>query len=192
MHPRISIRGCVHPSVRLSVYLSIHLSVCPPFSQNQFTHSHTQKKAPLTIVRCVLPSLYEGKCVCPSGRPAVHPSLIFSKSVYALPHAQKPPLTIIRCVLASLFLDICIPILVLSPILPTSTIQFLVADMRLYALPCWTVGRSSGRPVGPLHFLIPGVFHIIASAQLSATVLPCIWPCSYKQGRIHGNPVADG
>ena len=54
---------------------------------------------------------------------------------------------------------------------------FLVADTRLYTLPCWLVGRSIRPSVRLSHFWIPGGFHITAPAQPSATVLPCIWPC---------------
>ena len=46
---------------------------------------------------------------------------------------------------------------------------FLVADTRLYTLPCRSVRRS--------HFYIASGFCITAPAQLSATVLPCIRLC---------------
>ena len=49
----------------------------------------------------------------------------------------------------------------------------LVADTRLYTLPCRSVGRS----VRPKHFWIPSGFCITAPAQPSATGLPCIRPC---------------
>ena len=51
---------------------------------------------------------------------------------------------------------------------------FLVADTRLYTLPCRSVGTS----VRWSHFLIASGFHITAPAQPSATGLPCIRPCS--------------
>ena len=52
-------------------------------------------------------------------------------------------------------------------------IDFLVADTRLYTLPCRSVDRS----VGPSHFWILSGFCITAPAQPSATGLPCIRPC---------------
>ena len=58
-------------------------------------------------------------------------------------------------------------------VLLLSTTEFLVADTRLYTLPCRSVRPS----VGPSHFWIASGFGITAPAQSSATVLPCIRPC---------------
>ena len=51
--------------------------------------------------------------------------------------------------------------------------DFLVADTRLYTLPCRSVGRS----IHPSCFQILSGFRITAPAQPSATGLPCIQPC---------------
>ena len=55
--------------------------------------------------------------------------------------------------------------------------NFLVADTRLYTLPCRSVDRYVGPSVRPSHFWIPSGFRITAPAKPSATGLPCIRPC---------------
>ena len=54
-----------------------------------------------------------------------------------------------------------------------SAFLFLVADTRLYTLPCQLVCRYVIRS----HLGIASGFCITAPAQLSATVLPCTQPC---------------
>ena len=56
-----------------------------------------------------------------------------------------------------------------------SSIFFLVADTRLYTLPCRSVDRSVRRSRNL--FKLRAVFCITAPAKPSATVLPCIRPC---------------
>ena len=53
-------------------------------------------------------------------------------------------------------------------------VEFLVADTRLYTLPCRSVGRSV-RNI----FEFRAVLALLHSAQLSVTGLPCIWPYFY-------------
>ena len=55
--------------------------------------------------------------------------------------------------------------------------NFLVAEMRLYTLLCWSVGWY----IRNKFHLFPSGFCITAPAQLSATGLPCIRPC-FKVG----------
>ena len=57
--------------------------------------------------------------------------------------------------------------------------MLLVADTRLYTLPCRSVGPS----VRPSHIWIASGFCITAHAQPSATVLPCIQPCLPNHGK---------
>ena len=61
-------------------------------------------------------------------------------------------------------------------------LQFLVADKRLYTLPCRSVRPSLSPSIHWSHFQIPSSFRPTAPAKPSATGLPCIrpfWPhCS--------------
>ena len=55
---------------------------------------------------------------------------------------------------------------------------FLVSDVRLYTLPCWSVCPSNG-PSVPHIFELRVVFYITAPAQPSSTVELCIQPSCF-------------
>ena len=61
--------------------------------------------------------------------------------------------------------------------------HFLVADTRLYTLPCRSVRPYVRTSVRRSHFWIPSGFCITAPAQPSATGLPCIRHCFHLLAR---------